>query len=397
MDEQLLSNSSRILEKSHIQKALQAPLTSDIISFALGMPATNLLPLDKYKIALDKVLSSTSLQYSPPVKALKAQIVDLMKERQVFCNPDQIFITSGAQQAMMLITKLLVDKGDDIIIEEATYPGFIQIAKSLEANLINIPTDHQNGISIEALENYLKTKNSKKPKFIYTIPEGHNPLGMSLNKERRLKLIKLAESYKVPIVEDDAYGFINYEEEVEPPLRAHSDEWIFYIGSFSKILSPSTRIGWIIVPEGVIEKLEILKEASDINTATFSQYIISSYIEMGVLSEHLSLIKKHYKEKRDVMVKALKQYIPEMQFILPKSGFFIWGRLPSNINTDKLFKLALETKNVSFLPGTAFGADNQNNLTDCLRLSFAFCPLDTIEIGIKRLSEAVKVLENAVV
>lgn len=389
MDEQLLSNSSRVLEKSHIQKALQAPLTSDTISFALGMPDTNLLPLDKYKVALNKVLSSASLQYSPPINALKAQIVDLMKERQVFCNPDQIFLTSGAQQAMMLITKLLIDKGDNIVIEEATYPGFIQIANSLQANLITIPIDHQNGISIEELENYLKIKNQKNPKFIYTIPEGHNPLGMSLSKEKRIKLINLAESYKIPIVEDDAYGFINYEE-VEPPLRAYSDEWIFYIGSFSKILSPATRIGWIIVPEGLIEKLEILKEASDLNTATFSQHIISSYIEIGLLSEHLTLIKKHYKEKRDLMAKALKQHIPEMQFILPKSGFFIWGRLPSNINTDKLFKLALETKNVSFLPGSAFGLNDKNNLTNCLRLSFAFCPLDAIEIGIKKLGDTIK-------
>ena len=389
MDEQLLSNSSRVLEKSHIQKALQAPLTSDTISFALGMPDTNLLPLDKYKVALNKVLSSASLQYSPPINALKAQIVDLMKERQVFCNPDQIFLTSGAQQAMMLITKLLIDKGDNIVIEEATYPGFIQIAKSLQANLITISSDYQNGILIEELENYLKIKNQKNPKFIYTIPEGHNPLGMSLSKEKRIKLINLAESYKIPIVEDDAYGFINYEE-VEPPLRAYSDEWIFYIGSFSKILSPATRIGWIIVPEGLIEKLEILKEASDLNTATFSQHIISSYIEIGLLSEHLTLIKKHYKEKRDLMAKALKQHIPEMQFILPKSGFFIWGRLPSNINTDKLFKLALETKNVSFLPGSAFGLNDKNNLTNCLRLSFAFCPLDAIEIGIKKLGDTIK-------
>ncbi len=389
MDEQLLSNSSRALEKSHIQKALQAPLTSDTISFALGMPATNLLPLDKYKIALNKILSSASLQYSPPVKALKAQIVDLMKERQVFCNPDQIFLTSGAQQAMMLITKLLADKGDDILIEEATYPGFIQIAQSLQANLITIPVDHQNGISIEELENYLKIKNQKKPKFIYTIPEGHNPLGISLSKEKRLKLINLAKSYKIPIVEDDAYGFINYEEEVEAPLRSYSDEWIFYIGSYSKILSPATRVGWIIVPEGLIDKLEILKEASDINTATFTQHIISSYIEMGFLSDHLSFIKKHYKEKRDVMVKALKQYIPEIQFFIPKSGFFIWGRLPSNINTDKLFKLTLETKNVSFIPGSAFGLNNKKSLTNCLRLSFAFCSLDSIEIGIKKLGEVI--------
>ena len=392
MDEQFLSDSSRVLEKSYIQKALQTPADPELISFALGMPATSLLPLDKYKTALEKVISSTSLQYSTPLKSLKTQIVDLMKERKVFCNQDQIFLTSGAQQAMMLITKLLVDKGDDIIIEEATYPGFIQIAESLQANLITIAADHQNGILVEELERYFKKQ--KKPKLIYTIPEGHNPFGISLSKEIRLKLINLVQSYKIPILEDDAYGFINYEEEVDLPLRAYSDEWVFYIGSFSKILSPATRVGWIIVPEALVEKLEILKEISDINTATFAQYIISSYIDMGYLNDHLSSIKKHYKEKRDMMVKALKQYIPEMQFVIPKSGFFIWGRLPSHIDTNKLFKLALETKNVSFLPGSAFCLNNGNNLANCLRLSFAFCPPNSIEIGVKKLRDAIKLLDN---
>ena len=392
MDEQFLSKSSRSLEKSQIQKSLQTPYDPKLISFALGMPSTDLLPLEQYKSALQNVLSQSSLQYSPPNAALKAQIVDLMIKRNVFCNQNQVFLTSGAQQAMVLITKLLVDAGDDIIIDEATYPGFIQIAQSMGANLVSIKTDIQDGISVEELECYLQnctSQNLKKPKFIYTMSEGHNPLSTSLSREKRLALVSLASTYQIPIVEDDAYGFINYEE-VEPPLRAYSDEWIFYIGSFSKILSPATRIGWIIVPEGLIEKLEILKEASDLNTATFSQHIISSYIEIGLLSEHLTLIKKHYKEKRDLMAKALKQHIPEMQFILPKSGFFIWGRLPSNINTDKLFKLALETKNVSFLPGSAFGLNDKNNLTNCLRLSFAFCPLDAIEIGIKKLGDTIK-------
>ncbi len=405
MDEQFLSKSSRSLEKSQIQKSLQTPYDPKLISFALGMPSTDLLPLEQYKSALQNVLSQSSLQYSPPNAALKAQIVDLMIKRNVFCNQNQVFLTSGAQQAMVLITKLLVDAGDDIIIDEATYPGFIQIAQSMGANLVSIKTDIQDGISVEELECYLQnctSQNLKKPKFIYTMSEGHNPLSTSLSREKRLALVSLASTYQIPIVEDDAYGFINYEQDITPPLKAYSNEWIFYIGSFSKILSPSTRIGWIIVPETLIEKLEILKEATDINIATFAQSIISSYIEMGYLNNHLSLIKEHYKEKRDTMVQALTQYIPEIQFSIPKSGFFIWGRLPNHIDTNKLFKLSLETQKISFIPGSAFSTGDTNHitntptnyLTNCLRLNFAFCPLDSIEIGIKRLSDAIKALEK---
>lgn len=306
---------------------------------------------------------------------------------------------------MVLIIKLLVDAGDDIIIDDATYPGFIQIAQSMGANLVSIKTDTHGGISVEELERYLQnctSHNLKKPKFIYTMSEGHNPLSISLSSEKRLALVNLSRIYQIPIVEDDAYGFINYEQDVTPPLKAYSNEWIFYIGSFSKILSPSTRIGWIIVPETLIEKLEILKEASDINTATLSQSIISSYIEMGYLNNHLSLIKGHYKEKRDVMAKALKEYIPEMGFTIPKSGFFIWGKLPNHIDTNKLFKLSLESQKISFIPGSAFSicttnhiANTPNNyLINCLRLSFAFSPLESIEIGIKRLSYAIASLKK---
>ncbi|MBN8523515.1 MAG: PLP-dependent aminotransferase family protein [Rickettsiales bacterium] len=386
MSTQFISEYSKNLKKSEIQEALQRSVSPDIISFALGMPDTSLLPLAKYKEAFEAVISSSCLQYSPPLKTLRTQIVTLMRERQVLCSENQVFLTSGAQQAMLLISKLLISKGDNVIIDEATYPGFIQIAKSLEANLIPIPVDLKKGIIVGELEKKLKIPD--KPKFIYTIPDGHNPLGISLSKRKRIELIDIAQSYKIPLVEDDAYGFINYEHS-ESPLRAYCDQSVFYIGSFSKILSPATRIGWLIVPEYLIEKLEILKEGMDINTATLAQYIMSTYIDMKHLNTHLSIIRNHYKEKRNIMVEALRKYIPEMQFNIPSSGFFIWGMLPDNIKIDRVFKQALEVQKVSFLPGTAFTLDKKSNLANCLRLSFAFCHTSLLETGIKRLRDAI--------
>lgn len=387
---QLFSKTAQDFQQSEIQKALKLSTNKDIISFSLGMPTTELLPLKNCKNALQNLDSTSALQYSPPAKELKAQIITLMQKRNVFCNENQIFLTSGAQQAMMLLMRLLIDKNDTILIDEVTYPGFIQIAQSLQSNINSTSVNLQNGLEIEGLENILKGENL--PKLIYTMSEGHNPLGISLSKEKRVQLTDLARFYKIPILEDDAYGFLNYDE-LQPPLKAYSEEWVFYIGSFSKILAPSLRVGWMIVPEFLMEKLEILKESFDINTATFSQRILSSYINLDYLDDHILLLRKHYKEKRDLMVKVLKEHIPEMDFIIPKSGFFIWGRLPSHINTNDLFKTAVEQK-VSFLPGSSFGIKNKSYLNNCLRLSFSACPIDSIDIGIKRLAEAIRIMDR---
>lgn len=382
-----LSNLAKNSEKSAIQQALEKFTDNDLISFSLGMPDTNILPLDKYKVAFQDINSSDILQYSSPLFSLKNHITNLMKTRQIECKPEQIFLTSGAQQAMRLICNLLIDKDDQIIIDEATYPGFIQIARSAQATLVPVSVDYENGILIEQLEKLLLK--IQKPKLYYTIPEGHNPLGISLSKEQRQEIISISRSYELPILEDDAYGLIHYGE-TPPPLRSYFNELVFYIGSFSKILSPTLRIGWIIAPESLVEKLEILKESMDINTSTLSQHIINNYLNQGYLNEHLQLLRTHYKKKRDAMIEAIKHYIPEMYFSIPNSGFFIWGRLPNNINTNNLFLQAVKNHKVSFLPGSAFGIKSNNSLSNCLRLSFALCSISEIEVGIKRLGQALR-------
>ena len=263
------------LEKSGIQKALQTTSNPDIISFSLGRPDNELLALADFKEITDELFSPSNLQYSPPSLELKAHIVGLMKERGVSCTPEEVFLTTGAQQAMTLLSKLFVNAGESILVDQYTYPGFIQVAQALHANLIPIPVCFQQGLNLKELEKILEL--NKKPRFLYTISEGHNPLGTSLSKEQRTKLINLAQRYQIPIIEDDAYGFLNYEE-IEPPLKSYWKEGVFYIGSFSKILAPSLRLGWIVVSEQVIEKLEIIKEGLDINTSTVGQKIINSIL-----------------------------------------------------------------------------------------------------------------------
>lgn len=386
MFKDLLPHWVRDLEKSDLQKALETTSNPDIISFSLGRPDNNLLTIPNTKNYED-FLTSKNLQYSLPSSELKVHIAKLMKERNISCTPNQIFLTTGAQQAMTLLTRLLATADDNILVDQVAYPGYIQIAQAIHANLISIPVCFQNGMIIEELKRAIEE--NKKPSLIYTMSEGHNPLGLSLSKERRIELTKLAEQYRVPIIEDDAYGFLNYET-VEPPLKSYWNEGVFYIGSFSKIIAPSLRVGWIIAPESIMEKLEILKEGLDINTSTLSQKFISHFFENGDLKEHILKLRKEYKDKRDIMIKSLKKYIPEMEFSSPKSGFFVWGKLPSSINTDRLFKLALEEENVSFLPGSAFLIGKREEILNCLRLSFAFCPKEHIETGIRRLAKAIK-------
>ncbi len=380
------------LEKSFIQQALEVTANPDIISFSLGRPDQSLLGLlDSANIPAD-ILSPQNLQYLPPSAELKKHIVTLMKERGVHCKEEEIFLTSGAQQAMSLLTKVMTHDNDTILVDQLTYPGFIQVNQSLNTKLVPIPCDIESGIILDDLEKLLSCR--PQPRFIYMIPEGHNPLGISLTEAQRRKLIKLAQKHKIPIVEDDAYGLLTYDK-IIPALKSYWKEGVFYIGSFSKVLAPSFRVGWIVAPRSTIEKLETLKEGTDINTSTFSQKVILSILSNNNFDTHVLKLREFYQQKRDTMVDALNRFIPELEFEIPNSGFFLWGKLPSTVNTTELFKIALEEEGISFLPGDAFLIGEKLEAQNCLRLSFAFCPTEKIQEGVKRLAQALFKIKNA--
>lgn len=379
------------LEKSFIQQALEVTANPDIISFSLGRPDQSLLGLlDSANIPAD-ILSPQNLQYSPPSAELKKHIVTLMKERGVHCEEEEIFLTSGAQQAMSLLTKVMTHNNDTILVDQLTYPGFIQVNQSLNTKLIPIPCDIQSGIILEELEKLLNC--NPQPRFIYMIPEGHNPLGISLGETKRIQLAKLTKKYQIPIVEDDAYGLLTYET-TAPPLKSYWKEGVFYIGSFSKVLGPSFRVGWIVAPKATIERFETLKEGTDINASTFSQKLILSILNDTDFDVHIMKLRETYKKKRDIMVDALNKYIPELEFKVPQSGFFLWGKLSSTVNTTELFNIGLREEGISFLPGEAFLIGERADARNCLRLSFAFCPMERIEEGVKRLAHALEKIHN---
>src|SRR5438876_2694463 len=246
-----LAGWAQAAHQSTIQQLLAVATQPGILSFALGLPAAELFPSAAYGRAAAHVLATQphALQYGMPCEPLKHTIVQLMARRGVVCRPEQIFLTNGAQQGMSLLSRLLLDSHALVLVEETVYSGILQAIEPLQPKLLTVPVDPETGMDLDAVEAYVGSKH--RPAFIYAISDGHNPLGVSLSLEKRRRLVELARRYGVPILEDDAYGFLCYDGESLPPLRALESDWVFYIGSFSKILAPALRTGWLIVPESL--------------------------------------------------------------------------------------------------------------------------------------------------
>jgi 2-aminoadipate transaminase len=378
------------IQPTIMQKMLESSANPNITSFALGLPDPFLFPIEEYQTSIHNVLNSDpkTLQYCPPISSLKQQIVKLMSTRNVVCSESQVFLTTGAQQGVSLLVRLLLDNdGSTVITESLTYPGLFQIVAPYSPEIITFPNNLKNGICFVSLEKILQNQRNKAS-FIYVIPEGHNPLGTSLTTEQKKKLAALARLYQVPIIEDDPYGFLCYDKPTAP-VYTYDPEWIFYVGTFSKILSPSLRAGWLIVPEAIIPRLSFIKEASDINTTTFTQRIIEDFLKRELWQVHVNKLRQVYKYRRDVMLQAISQYFPKGIVISEvKHGFFIWVEFPKTINTLTLFNKALE-ENIAFMPGQAFSYDLELNMHNGIRLNFSLSEPDIIRSGIRTLGRLI--------
>jgi 2-aminoadipate transaminase len=386
-----LAGWARMIKRSELQLMLAATARPGVISLALGLPAAELFPTEKYAQLATRVMSedARALQYGPPFRPLKTQIVNLMARRGVECSEEQIFLTSGAQQGLNLLTRLLLDEGGPVMLEELSYSGFQQVIEPFQPEYLCVPTDRATGIDVDEVEFWLLR--GALPRLIYTVTDGHNPLGVSVSPSKRTRLVELAQGYGVPIIEDDPYGFLSYERLSEPPLRAQNGEWVFYVGSFSKIMAPALRVGWLVVPQTLIPKLSVVKEASDIDTSTFSQRLVNAYLESGELDGHLKTLRHEYRIRRDTMLRALRENFPSgASWNEPQSGVFIWVELPEEVDTGKLLKLAIEEEDVAFIPGYAFDVKGSRKAANAMRLNFSSCAPALIEEGIARLARVLK-------
>jgi 2-aminoadipate transaminase len=389
-DKVSLAHWTRAVEQSALQQMLVETSRPGVISFALGLPDVSLFPTDAYLSAVERVIAGgpAGMQYGPPFPPLKAQIVTLMQQRGVDCKEEQIFLTTGAQQGMNLLVRLLLDPGGPVMVEEMSYTGFQQVIEPYRPDILTVPTDPKTGMEVEEVE--LALRRGKRPSFIYAIADGHNPMAVSMSLEKRVRLVEIASRFGVPIIEDDAYGFFRYEEERFPPMKALDDEIVFYVGTFSKILCPGLRVGWVVVPEMLMPYLSVVKEATDINTGTFTQRTVSAYIDTGHLPGHIDFLRNEYRLRRNTMIRALRKHFQaQWRWETPPSGVFVWVEMPDEIDDVDLLHVSMSEERVAFIPGSAFCSLKSDRRSNYIRLNFSHSTPEIIEEGVNRLAQAV--------
>ncbi|MEJ8545839.1 PLP-dependent aminotransferase family protein [Brevibacillus borstelensis] len=386
-----LASWARTTKTSSMQEMLSLSAKPNLTLFGLGLPNPNLFPNKLLAEISTEMLqeSQNVLQYGPSSGALKTHISQLMSLRGADVAEENVFLTSGAQQGIQLLVRLLIDSGDTVLIEETIYTGFQQLLEPFKPKIVTVPTDPVHGMDVDAVEDLLRK--GVRPSFIYCIPNGHNPLGYNLTLEKRKKLVSLASHYHVPIIEDDPYGFLHYEQANLPPLVSFDQDWVLYVGSFSKILAPGVRMGWVVAPLWLVEKLAIIKEANDINTTSFSQQLVTRFIDKGYLQSHIQLLCTEYRERRNTMINALEEHLGSFgSWETPGNGMFVWLKLSPEINTTQLFKESIDCAQVAYLPGESFSVIAKADDKNSMRLNFSYNDHDQIQSGIRRLANLIK-------
>jgi 2-aminoadipate transaminase len=383
---------------SAIRELLKFTEEPDVISFAGGLPAPEVFPIDEFKKACIRVLDDygpQALQYGTTdgYVPLREMIARHSCRYGIEVTIDNILITSGSQQALDLLGKIFINRGDRVLVESPTYLGALQAWNAYGAEFIPVPFD-DDGMITNELEDRLRIG----PKFIYVLPNFQNPTGVTLSFERRLHLIELAERYGVPIIEDDPYGQLRFEGENLPALNVLDSQTrtqngcysgnVIYLSTFSKTLAPGIRLAWVIAPPEVIHKLVLAKQGADLHTATFNQMVAHEVGRGGFLDRHVKHIREVYHERRDVMLDTLQEHMPEeVRWTHPMGGLFLWATLPNKVNTSDLLKEAVK-KRVAFVPGQPFfpGGGGENTM----RLNFSNATPEKINEGIARLGSVVK-------
>jgi 2-aminoadipate transaminase len=377
------------LRRSALEDMLVATARPDVISLALGLPCEDLFPTAEMGESVARVLASEprALQYAPPLERLREFVAGLMETRGVRCGPDEVFLTAGAQQGMSLLTRLLLDPGATVVVEAACYPGFLQALAPLSPRIVAAPSGPERGLDVDALERMLAS--GLRPALLYAIPDGHNPLGVSLPAESRKRLVELARGHGFPIVEDDAYGRVSYDDDGAPALRALDPEWVFHLGSFSKTLAPALRTGWIVAPARFHRALGSLKESTDINTTTLGQRAVADFVARGLFEPHVATLRAEYRRRRDAMLEAIERELPEgSRWSVPRAGFFTWVELPGGADAMAVLRVALERERVAFVPGEAFAAGDAPPARSALRLNFSHGSPESIREGVARVARA---------
>lgn len=389
--ESRLAQRTRRMESSVIREMLKFTTQPDVISFAGGLPAPELFPVREFQEACRHILESdgpTSLQYSPTegFLPLKEYLADAMSRYGIMVEVENILIVNGSQQGLDLVGKLFVDPEACIVCSRPTYLGALQAWNAYEASYCTVPMD-ENGTLVDELEAVLKQ--GTRPRFIYELPNFHNPAGNTLSLERRQRLVSLARQYDLVIIEDDPYGELRFEGEDLTPLFRLAPERTIYLSTFSKTLAPGIRLAWITAPKPIIHRLVQAKQGADLHTGTFVQMVANDICQRGILRQHVRRIRQVYRQRRDAMMDAIAEHFPqEVTFTKPLGGLFLWARAPEAINTRDFLLKAVAAK-VAYVPGFAFYPGEQGG-EHSMRLNFSNASIEMINEGIYRLGRAMK-------
>ena len=390
----LFAERTQVMRSSAMRDLMAVTARPDVISLAGGLPDTSTFPPKAFAAQMTRIAqesAAAALQYGPTegFRETVDCIVEVMGAEGMLPDPEDVIVTTGGQQAIDLICKALVDPGDAVICEAPTYPGAIPVFCSYQAETIQIECD-ADGMRIDELEAALErlAREGRRPKFVYSVPTFQNPAGVTMSLERRRRLIELARSRELLVVEDNPYGLLRFGGEPLPPLyQLDGGDFVIYVGTLSKILSPGIRLGWAVTPPPVMEKVVLGKQAADLCTSTLTQYFVREYFAEGNWRQYIESLIGIYRSRRDAMVEALDRYFPaQATWTEPDGGLFIWATLPSYIDTSDLLAKALR-ENVAFVPGQAAYVDGRGR--NSMRLNFSAGNEDEIREGIRRIGKAI--------
>ncbi|MFZ6771878.1 PLP-dependent aminotransferase family protein [Undibacterium sp. SXout7W] len=375
------------LQSSAIREILKVTMRPEVISFAGGLPSPETFPVERMQAAFDKVLSQqgkSALQYGPTdgYAPLREYLADSLSVNGSQILPEQILMVSGSQQGLDLLGKVLVDEGSKVLVETPSYLGALQAFSVYQPKFESVDTDEHGLIPASV------AAKGEGARLMYALPNFQNPTGRTLPMERRVELVETCARMGIPLVEDNPYGDLCYTGEPLPKMLNMNPAGVIYMGSFSKVLTPGIRLGYVVGPATLIRKLEQAKQAADLHTAQLTQMVVYEVIKDGFLGQHIPTIRTFYAKQCQVMLDAMSQYFPQgVEWTRPEGGMFIWVTLPRHIDSNQLLAEAIQ-QNVAFVPGAPFYANNPE--TNTLRLSFVTVSPERIHEGIKKLGTLIR-------
>ena len=390
----LFASRTRVMQSSAMRDMMAITARPEVISLAGGLPDTSPFPPDPFAAVTTRIAGEScakALQYGPTEGLAETRdcILEVMAAEDMPVDADDVVVTTGGQQVIDLVTKTLIDPGDVIVAEGPTYPGAVPTFSSYQAEVVQIDMD-ADGMRVDLLEEALErlAREGRRPKFIYTVPSFQNPAGVTMSLRRRQRLIEIAHQRELLVLEDNPYGLLRYEGAALPPLHAlDGGVFVMYLGTFSKILSPGIRLGWVVAPPPVLEKINLGKQAADLCTSTLSQLMVRAYFEQGRWRNYVESLTDVYRRRRDTMLDALAEHFPpQAEWTRPGGGLFIWVTLPDFIDTTDLLARALR-ENVAFVPGEGAYLDGRGR--SAMRLNFSGSDEHRIREGVRRIGEVV--------